>query len=61
MTYFEIIELLNNSEAELKVDTNRNVWRDGKVIARLKRNKKVEEKEKENNKINKIQFGRIEL
>ena len=59
MTYFEIIELLNNSEAELKVDTNRNVWREGEVIARLKRNKKVEEKE--NNKINKIQFGRIEL
>lgn len=59
MTYFEIIELLNNSEAELKVDTNRNVWRDGEVIARLKRNKKVEEKE--NNKINKIQFGRLNV
>ena len=59
MTYFEIIELLNNSESELRVDTNRNVWREGEVIARLKRNKKVEEKE--NNKINKIQFGRIEL
>ena len=57
MTYFEIIELLNNSERELRVDVNRNVWRDGKVIARLKRNKEV----KEINKINKIQFGRIEL
>lgn len=57
MTYFEIIELLNNSECELRVDVNRNVWRDGKIIARLKRNNKV----KEINKINKIQFGRIEL
>lgn len=57
MTYFEIIELLNNSESELRVDTNRNVWRDGKVIARLKRNKK----EKGNNKINKMQFGRLGL
>ena len=54
MTYFEIIELLNNSECELRVDANRNVWRDGEVIARLKRKKKVEDD-------NKIQFGRLNV